>query len=141
MQNHLIFARPKKSQELNTSHYVMEQPFPMADSKTLIPLIDIADIGKYLQPFLDDPEKYNRASLTAATAFYTPREMCETWTKKTGKQVEFGGPLGESNENLSEDSLYYGAGSSKALEWTLAQMVDRPSSWESFVERHEPWFE
>ena len=122
---------------------------------TLLPLIDIADTGKFLAPVLFDPNKYNGKVLTAATAFYTPKEMVDAWTKVTGKKVIFaqrtgGAPTGalspemvkslkESN-GLIGDYSYYGPTGKKDLEWTLAQMTEETTSWGNFVQANEPWF-
>lgn len=138
MQNHLGHSKPKKVEKDGAPHYVLEPPVPIITSKMWLPYIDIADIGMFLQPALDDPEKFNGVNLTASQAYYTIEELCETWKKKTGTEVEFVGPLGEETD---EESIYYGPGGRKAMEWTLAQMEDTPSTWESFVERSGPWFE
>ena len=82
--------------------------------------------------------------------------MAEVWTKVTGKKVIFaqrtgGAPTGalsaemvkslkESN-GLVGDYSYYGPTGKKDLEWTLAQMEEKPTSWEGFVSANEPWFE
>lgn len=138
MQNHLTFGKPTKRDD---GTYVMSRPWPTADKKTLVPLVDNDDIGKYLQPFLDDPGKYAGTGLTASTAFYTPIEMCETWSKVTGAEVVFEGASDQLLEvSAAKDSQYYGSGSKRALGWTLAQMEEVPSSWEEFVRKHEPWF-
>jgi hypothetical protein len=143
MQNHIETMKPKKRDD---GVWVMDKPWPTADSKTLVPLVDIEDTGKYLQPFLDDPEKYDRVKLTASTAFYTPVEMCETWSKVTGNTVQFGGSTAEQRDDseigkaVEKDSHYYGVGSKEELDWTLAQMEEKPGSWENFVKTHEPWF-
>ncbi len=123
---------------------------------TLLPLIDITDTGKFLAPVLLNPDKYNGKTFTAATAFYTPQQMVDAWTKVTGKKVIFaqrtgGAPMGtlspemvkslkESN-GLIGDYSYYGPTGKKDLEWTLAQMEEEATSWENFVEANEPWFE
>ena len=143
MQNHLLdFAKPIKRED---GMYEMKKIIPTWNSQTLIPLIDIDDIGQYLQPFLDNPEKYNQKSLTAATGFYTPEQMCETWTRVTGYDVRFEGSFDGQEKDVTmqdtnQDSPYYGAGSKDALDWTLAQMEEAPSDWNSFVQRTNPWF-
>ena len=122
----------------------------------LLPLIDVTDTGKYLAPVLLDPNKYNGKTFAAATAFYTPLQMVEGWTKVTGKEVIFaqgggGASVGaltpEMVEALKEmtglldDYSYYGPTGKKDLEWTLAQLNEELTSWEDFVRANEPWFE
>jgi len=148
MQNFLRASKPKKA---DNGTYVLGRPWPTATPTTLIPLIDIADTGKYIAPFLDDPDASNGAVLTASTAFYTPVEICATWSKVTGKKVVFEEESeveGENkersdvvaSENAGAESPYYGQGGRKGLEWTLSHAKDGLSTWESFVVRHEPWF-
>lgn len=123
---------------------------------TLLPLIDITDTGKFLEPVLFAPEKYNGKTFTAATAFYTPQQMVDAWTKVTGKKVVFvrrtgGAPMGalslqmvtslKESTGLISDYSYYGPTGKKDLEWTLAQMHEEPTSWEDFIKANEPWFE
>lgn len=143
MQNHLESMKPKKRDD---GIWVMGKPWPTADPNTLVPLVDIEDTGKYLQPFLDDPGSYDKARMTASTAFYTPVEMCKTWSQVTGCNVQFEGSKNTSggfsvNDMATEkDSMYYGEGSKKELDWTLVQMEEKPNTWENFVKTHEPWF-
>lgn len=123
---------------------------------TLIPLIDITDTGKFLAPVLFNPDQYNGKVFTAATAFYTPQQMVDAWTKVTGKRVIFerragGAPTGglspemvrslKESSGLISDYSYYGPTGEKDLQWTLAQMKEETTSWEDFVEENEPWFE
>lgn len=123
---------------------------------TLLPLIDITDTGKFLEPVLLNPDKYNGKTLTAATAFYTPQQMVDAWAKITGKNVIFvqrtgGAPMGalspemvnsmKESTGLISDYSYYGPTGKKDLEWTLAQMQEEPTSWEDFVKANEPWFQ
>ena len=152
MQNFVEIMKPKKMRD---GTFVMPKPWPTATSTTLVPLVDIEDTGKYVQPFLSHPEKYKHASLTASTAFYTPLEICEIWTKSTGFEVKFDETQdGVSNSSMTKEqkdsltksnvahtSRYYGPKGREGLEWTLAQMEEMPNTWESFVKRNEPWFE
>lgn len=152
MQNFVHIMKPKKTKD---GTYIMGKPWPTATSTTPIPLVDIKDTGKYIEPFLENPDKYNHATLAASTAFYTPREICETWSAVTGSRVVFDEEHDgvsestmlskEQKESLSTsnvrgESTYYGPGGGESLKWTLAQMKDLPNAWENFVERHEPWF-
>ncbi|KAL8697175.1 MAG: hypothetical protein Q9201_007262 [Fulgogasparrea decipioides] len=121
---------------------------------TPCPLIDITDTGKFLVPILLNPDKYNKTSFTAATAFYTPAEMMESWRKVTGKEMKFVQAVSASSQalppkaaemlkegvGLIEDFKYYGFTAEKDLEWTLAQLDDPLTSWEDFVKANEPWF-
>lgn len=144
MQNQLTFSKPVREEGDRDGTYVLKVLFPGCEAHTLVPLVDNEDIGKYLQPFLDDTEKYDRVGLTACSAFVTPVQMCEVWSRVTGRVVEFekkgdgvGGTDGDG------DSWYYGEGSKKAMEWTLAQMEEKATSWEEFVgrvEAEDAWF-
>lgn len=102
-----------------------------------------------------DPEKYQGKSFTCATAFYTPTQLVEGWTKVTGKHVTYEQVgLEEAIANLTEGMKeelkgsksamdeygYFGLTGQNDLEWTLKQMEEEPTTWENFVRRHEPWF-
>jgi uncharacterized protein YbjT (DUF2867 family) len=151
MQNFVHIMKPKKAYN---GTYVMGKPWPTATSSSLIPLVDIEDTGKYIESFLEDPEKHNHVKLMAATGFYTPNEICETWSKVTGRNVVFdeehdavsGSTMTKeqrealTTSNVASESTYYGPGGEEGLEWTLTQMKEPPATWKSFVERHEPWF-
>ena len=77
--------------------------------------------------------------------------MNVTGRKVTYVQVE----AGESNKNLTakmqkelkksvgliDDYSYFGPTGKEDLEWTLAQMKEKPNSWEWFVRENGPWFE
>jgi len=113
-------------------------------------MIDIRDTGKFLSPALLNPDKYNGKRFTAATGFYTARELLETWAKVTGTKLESrtwsppsGSLLTELNDTtaLFDKYLYYGSDGQKDLDWTLQQLTDKPNTWETFVKDHEPWFE
>jgi hypothetical protein len=122
---------------------------------SLIPLIDIKDIGKFITPALLQPDLYDGRSFTCATAFYTPIEMVDTWTKITGKTIRFQ-QTGDSAEHstLSEaqkqalkgskglitEYSYFGPAGKRDLGWTLEQMTEKPMSWEGFVQENQPWF-
>ena len=47
----------------------------------------------------------------------------------------------KESTGLISDYSYYGPTGKGDLEWTLAQMLEEPRSWEEFVEANEPWFE
>lgn len=117
------------------------------------PLIDITNTGMFLVPVLLHLDKYDKKRFVAATGFYTPAEMIEGWKKITGKEMKYNqagvGSIGLPPEvvkmfiegaGLINDYEYYGPTGRKDLEWTLAQMDDKPTTWESFVTANEPWF-
>jgi hypothetical protein len=123
-----------------------------------VPMIDITDTGKFIAPILLNPSRYAGKSFTCATAYYTPLELCSTWSKVTGKKVIYRQVESAiANENLtdemkeglkgkdraSEEFSYFGPTGRKDLEWTLEQMMgnEKPITWEEFVLRNEPWFE
>ncbi|KAL8719780.1 MAG: hypothetical protein Q9181_008021, partial [Wetmoreana brouardii] len=121
---------------------------------TSCPMIDITDTGKFVTPILLNPEKYNKTSFTAATAFYTPAAMIESWKKITGKEMKFVQAVSASSQalppkaaemlkagaGLIEKFRMYGLTAEKDLEWTVAQLDDPLTSWEDFVKANEPWF-
>jgi hypothetical protein len=123
-----------------------------------VPMIDITDIGKFIAPILLNPSSYAGKSFTCATAYYIPLELCSTWSKVTGKKVVYRQVESAiANENLtcemkeglkgkerpSEEFSYFGPTGRKDLEWTLKQMIgdEKPTTWEEFVRKNEPWFE
>ena len=119
-------------------------------------MIDIADTGKYLTPILlSPPSKYNHKSLTCATGFYTSEEMVETWSRVTGKNVNFkqvdAMDLGDSvpeaiklvmkdSSGLISDHSFYGPKGQEDVAWMLGEMEDKPTTWEEFLKREGPWF-
>lgn len=152
MQNQLSFARPVKVEDEGVGKekekYVLKPLFPGCEADTLVPLIDNDDIGKFVQPFLDDVDALHGKGLTASSGLWTPREMCAVWRKVTGKQIWYEGDVESEDsrdkvDRSDEDTRYYGVGSRKALNWTLAQMEESPSDWQSYVKRveeKEGWF-
>lgn len=119
-------------------------------------MIDITDTGKYIAPILFDPAKYTGKRFTCATVFHTPLQLVEGWTKVTGKQVsyssmDYDASVGsitpemraelKKSTGLMDDYSYYGPTGKKDLEWTHAQVKDKLTTWEEFVQANEPWFE
>ncbi|KAK6850789.1 NAD(P)-binding protein [Apiospora arundinis] len=143
MQNHLSIMPLVKS---NAGSYAFQQPWP---PETRIPLIDIRDTGKFLAPVLGNPNKYHGKRLTCATAFYTPIEMAETWSKVLGKIVtlqqtteadSYAVPFTEEQRKVIKDAStlmtkyeYFGPTGNADLDWTLEQLTDKPVTWEEFV--------
>ena len=149
MQNFLFLMKPKK---IANNKYVLGKILPTASSATCLPLIDIEDTGKYLAPAIENPEKYNHTNLFASTACYSLAKICEVWTQYTGMQVMFDSDVDE-HENLSEaqkevlseepsiyPAAYYGVKGEEGVNWTIAQIPEKLTSWEEFVQAHEPWF-
>jgi hypothetical protein len=117
-------------------------------------MIDISDTGKFIAPILLNPEKYNGKSFTCATAFYTGPQLAEEWTNVLGRKVSFVQDEPEwVKTNLTEEMReqlkkalglmdiysYFGPTGKKDLEWTLAQMDEKPTSWEDFLKVNGPW--
>lgn len=166
MQNHIAFMPPKLVRTLNykirtKANLIMQQNDGTAvfsqtwSPDTVIPMIDIIDTGKFIAPILLDPVKYSGESFTCATAFYTPLQLVEGWTKVTGTEVRYEQTSsGEKHRALTEDMHkqvkknrgfiddwgYFGPTGKTDLEWTLAQMAEKPTSWEDFLRNNEPWF-
>ena len=122
-----------------------------------IPMIDITDTGKFIAPILLNFPSVAGKSFTCATAYYTPLELCSTWSKVTGRTVTYSQVdpaianeklTDEMKEGLkgkdraSEEFSYFGPKGRKDLEWTLEQMIgnEKPTAWEEFVRKNEPWF-
>jgi hypothetical protein len=116
-------------------------------------LIDIKNTGKFIVPAILDPDVYEGKNSICATAFYAPAEMVDTWTKVTSKIVRFHQTGdGAEHSTLSEEQRsalkkskglitkysYFGATGKKDLEWTLEQMIEKPTTWEEFVKKNEP---
>lgn len=130
----------------NDGSYAFQPPWP---PETRIPLIDIRDTGKFLAPVLANPNKYHGKCLTCATAFHTPIEMAETWSKVLGKTVKlqqtteadsYAVPFTEEQRKVIKDAStlmtkyeYFGPTGNADLDWTLEQLTDKPKTWEEFV--------
>jgi hypothetical protein len=122
---------------------------------TRIPLLEVTDTGKFIGPvLLSDPSKYHGKTLTAATAFYTAQEIVDTLSKVSGKKVSLpSGPIDHGDipddvkrlvvrtEAVVNKYPYFGPGGPAGLEWTLAQMDEKPITWEEFLVKNGPWFE
>ena len=119
-----------------------------------IPYINITDIGSYLAPALRDPVKYNSSRLTAATAYYSAEELVDTLSEVSGKNVVL--PTEAEIPLLTDDPMkqmlarppvlftkwgYYGPTGEQDLEWTLAQMDEKPKTLKQFLEDNGPWFQ
>lgn len=82
--------------------------------------------------------------------------MAKVWTKVTHKQVGFKQIAPGSTRSaaftpemqemlahaagLMTDYEYYGPSGREDLRWTLEQVSDGLTTWETFVQREEPWF-
>lgn len=82
--------------------------------------------------------------------------MAETWSRVTGKSVVFRQTLdGSSTSNLTPEMQhelkkaaglitvwhYFGPTGTEDLAWTLEHITEKPTTWEEFLTRTEPWFE
>jgi hypothetical protein len=125
------------------------------DPTALLPMIDITDTGKFIEPILLNPNKYNGKRFTCATDFYTPLELVDGWTKITGNKVTYaqvganrakGNLTAEMRRTLKKSAglingySYFGPTGSQGLKWTLDQLTEVPNTWEHFVMANEPWF-
>ena len=111
----------------------------------------------FIAPVLLESEKYNGKSFSSATAFYRSDKLVDALSKAIKKDVKY--VHGQPGEGLGADVPpeisraakevsrfmadleYYGPTGPEDLEWTLAQLKDEPTSWESFVESNGPWVE
>ncbi|KEZ45871.1 hypothetical protein SAPIO_CDS1236 [Scedosporium apiospermum] len=120
-----------------------------------MPYIDVTDTGKYLAPAIGDPAKYNGKQLIGATAFYSSKEVADTWSRITGKKVRHATPeeLPVSSGSFMEDNVirpnpfltdtgYYGPTGRAELEWLHSQLdpADKLTTWEEYVKANGPWF-
>ncbi|KAL3488074.1 hscarg dehydrogenase [Aspergillus germanicus] len=119
---------------------------------TKLPWIDITDTGKYLAPALHNPQKYNGARLTAASALYSAQEIVETWTRVSGRTVRLPEPeeyeefmIGPFQQSVLGGLLeygYFGPNGEEDVDWMHGQLMkaDRVTTWEEFLVREGPWF-
>ena len=120
-----------------------------------LPLVDILDTGVYIAPLLLNPDKYNGKIFASATAFYSTKEIIDTFTRVTGRKLiyvdvkspeemnkamppEMAKVLADLRGVLIEYGLF-GPSGKKDLTWTHAQLKDSLTSWEEFVRRDNPW--
>ena len=113
--------------------------------------------GKFVAPAIFDPIKYDGKRFTGATAYYESGPLVNALSIDAGKEVKYveGGPWPslqgadvppeivktlEEIQGFMEDMEYYGPTGREDLEWTLAQLKDKPTTWEEFVEANGPWF-
>ena len=152
IQNFRHPLAPKLIEDADGSSLIMREK--SWTPTTLVPLIDIRDLGKYLAPVLSDPDKYAHKNLTGATAFYTPEKMVETWSKIGGKKIKFEQKPGDSGgrsmkvsgeaeksdtPKKSSEWSNYGPSGMEDWKWTLAQMSEKPKTWEDFLKENWPW--
>jgi hypothetical protein len=122
---------------------------------TKVPFIDITDTGKFLEPILLNPAKYDGKNFTCATASYTPLQLVDGWTKIMGKKVVYEQTdVEKANANLTpemqrelkkstgllDEYHYFGLSGEDDLRWTLAQMKEAPTTWEDFLKVNDSWF-
>ncbi|KAL6250227.1 hypothetical protein RBB50_002528 [Rhinocladiella similis] len=152
MQNFVEIMKPKKRAG-GGGEYVLAQLFPGATLGTVLPLIDIEDTGKFVAPFLAEPEKYTGKQFFACTRNYSIEEICSTWTDVTGTKVVYDEKVDAITESNMSDEVkaslknrdrslgYYGAKGEEGIDWTLKQVKEKLTTWGEFVKRCEPWFE
>ncbi|KAE8372617.1 NmrA family transcriptional regulator [Aspergillus bertholletiae] len=68
---------------------------------TQLPLLDIADSGKFVGAILADPDKFQGQVLSAATQMYSFEEIVGILSKSTGKTIKFV----QATENSFRESL------------------------------------
>ncbi|KAI8626684.1 hypothetical protein F5Y19DRAFT_218117 [Xylariaceae sp. FL1651] len=148
MQNHLTLMLPKQNED---GSYTLSVPW---GPQARLPLIDIRDTGKFVEPALLDPDRYHHKRFTCATAFYSLEEMAETWSRVSGKNVkvnrvsDFSHFTGMSEEQKREnldvrklgDYGYFGPDGEAELAWTIEQVATPLGTWEGFLRDHSPWF-
>lgn len=69
--------------------------------KTQLPLIDIADSGKFVGAILADPDKFQGEVLSAATEVYSFEEIANILSKSSGKTIKFE----QTTEKLFRETL------------------------------------
>lgn len=81
-----------------------------------------------------------------------PVEIVKTWSKVTGKEIRLAGSGPSSLLPALEAAMkgarglitvyaYFGPTGQADLDWTLEKLTEKLTSWEQFVEDHQPWFE
>ncbi|CAI4218430.1 unnamed protein product [Parascedosporium putredinis] len=119
-------------------------PYAWTDDLTL-PYIDINDTGKYLGPALRDPAKWNGRHVLAATAFYSLKEITDTWSRVTGKTVRCStlDELPPSTGSWFEENLshrnpvvgevgYFGPSGPAELRELHAELDEELNTWEEY---------
>ena len=120
-----------------------------ADTK--VPLIDIADTGKWITAILANPEKYSGVVLSCATRVYTMSEIAEIMSKATGKKVVVNTiPEDACRKFLRKgfedayvemmcfmrDYGYYGKDMEQDVTWSAEQANGKLATLEEYLERN-----
>ena len=151
MQNWLGLSRPRRSTELGKEGNWVTANMISPDAK--VALIDIAaDTGKCTAPILAEPGKYEGKVMWGASGLWTYQEVAEAIAKATGEKVSYVQLPGEVFvQNLPEvmrghyaDMIgftgevgCFGKETEKKVEWTHAQMAEKPTGLEEFLKRVE----
>lgn len=144
MQNYHTMFGPKP---VGNGTYVMRNIF---NPDTEYPLIDAADVGKWVPAVLASSEEYNHKTFSVAERIYTQQEIVDTVAKATGKKVvyqqlpddEFKKFLRPGTQESSLQMLqycrdygYFGRDQKELVEWTTKQANGRLTSLEEFLKK------
>ncbi|KAI9748552.1 MAG: hypothetical protein M1815_003149 [Lichina confinis] len=134
--------------------------FPTPSDSTKIPLFDAdADTGKYVKAILKKPDQTLGKRVFAATDYYTPDQMLDTFRQvkpSAGKLIRFAqvspdqfkqGAIGKGMPEFAAQELlenfqlldaegYFGGAD---LGESLALLDEKPSTWKEYVENFPQW--
>jgi uncharacterized protein YbjT (DUF2867 family) len=122
--------------------------YPVSD-KAKFPLFDAAaDTGLFVKAILKNLDSQNGKEVLAASGYYTPSEIVESFTKATGKKAnyvqvsndQYKQPLPEKlademldNHLFVEEPGYY---LGQSLDASLELLDSKPVSWEEFAKKN-----
>ncbi|KAL8832273.1 MAG: hypothetical protein Q9191_000372 [Dirinaria sp. TL-2023a] len=119
---------------------------------TRLALIDIVDdTGKYVGAILAEPEKYEGKTMSAATGFWSYREIVDEMSRASGKTVIYNQqPQNDWARFLPpkaasylvdmflwfQDYGYWGPSSNEDVEWTIQQARGKLTTLEEYLKKH-----
>lgn len=119
---------------------------------TRVALIDIGDdTGKYVGAILAEPEKYEGATMSAATGLWSYREIVDEMSRASGKTViykqlpqnVYAGFLPPNAAPYLVDMFlwfqeygYFGPSTKEDLEWTAKQARGKLTTLEEYLKKH-----
>ncbi|KAH8589149.1 hypothetical protein B0O99DRAFT_637359, partial [Bisporella sp. PMI_857] len=86
MQNFTTELMPATPSPANDGTYVFAT---LCKNDTLLPLVDVTDVGKWVATILEEPDKYQGKVLAAAQGLYAWDEIAQIISKATGKTIKY----------------------------------------------------
>ena len=143
MQN---FQTQQAPQPLGDGTYGL---FNFVDEKTEVPLIEtVGDAGKYVGAALAHPDKYAGKVFYAATEIKSLKEIAETMSKVSGKNVKYVQIPREKMEGFMPEIMakricdmwlwmqefgYYGPDTRERVKWTGEQARGKLTTFEEYL--------